>query len=334
MKLTTLQRILLFVAAALLGSSIFVAIWRIELEAPQYPEGLNLLIYANKLGGNVDIINGLNHYIGMQTLHAENFIEFTILPYIIGFFTAFSLLAAILANKKVANILFFSFVAFGIIAMIDFYRWNYNYGHNLDPNAAIIVPGMAYQPPLIGYKQLLNFGAFSTPDIGGWFFITAGLFMLTVFVTGTKLWDKKFTKNIVSLVVFGFISMLTSCSTDGPKQPKLHHTNCDFCKMTIANEKFIAQCVTDKGRVYYFDDIACMVRFKSENITIAFANFYIADFNNPAKYLKGSEAFLFKNEEIKSPMGGNIIAFSKQTDAEEFLQKHAATKVSWTELNK
>ncbi len=334
MKLTTLSRVLLLAAAVLLGSSIFVAIWRIELEAPQYPEGLNLLIYANKLGGNVDIINGLNHYIGMQTLHAENFIEFTILPYIIGFFAAFSLLAAIIANKKVAKILFFSFVAFGIIAMIDFYRWNYNYGHNLDPNAAIIVPGMAYQPPLIGYKQLLNFGAFSTPDIGGWFFILAGLLMLTVFAMGTKIWAKKFNKNIVPLVVFGFISMLTSCTADGPKQPKLNNTNCDFCKMTIANEKFIAQCATDKGRVYYFDDIACMVRFKSENTAFSIANFYIADFKNPTKYLKVSEAILFKNEEIKSPMGGNIIAFSKQTDAEEFTQKHAATKISWEELNK
>ena len=44
----------------------FVPIWRIDLDAPQYPEGLNLLIYANKLGGNVDIINGLNHYIGIN----------------------------------------------------------------------------------------------------------------------------------------------------------------------------------------------------------------------------------------------------------------------------
>lgn len=49
------------------------------------PEGLGLSIYANKLGGDVDIINGLNHYIGMKTLHAEEFIEFTVLPYIIGF---------------------------------------------------------------------------------------------------------------------------------------------------------------------------------------------------------------------------------------------------------
>ena len=57
--------------------------WRIELNAPQYPEGLIMLIYPNKLGGNVDIINGLNHYIGMKTLHTEDFIEFTLLPVII-----------------------------------------------------------------------------------------------------------------------------------------------------------------------------------------------------------------------------------------------------------
>ena len=64
--------------------------------------------------------------------------------------------------------------------MVDFYRWNYNYGHNLDPNAAIIVPGMSYQPPLIGYKQLLNFGAYSMPATGGMLFITTGILLLLV----------------------------------------------------------------------------------------------------------------------------------------------------------
>ena len=59
---------------------LFVPLWQIQLSAPQYPEGLNLLIYPSKLGGNVDIINGLNHYIGMKTLHTQDFREFTALP--------------------------------------------------------------------------------------------------------------------------------------------------------------------------------------------------------------------------------------------------------------
>lgn len=55
------------------------------LDAPQYPEGLMLEIWPNKIAGDVDIINGLNHYIGMKTLKTSDFIEFTVLPYIIGF---------------------------------------------------------------------------------------------------------------------------------------------------------------------------------------------------------------------------------------------------------
>lgn len=139
-------------------------------------------MYPNKLGGNVEVINGLNHYIGMKTLHAENFIEFTVLPYIIVLFAAFSFLVFFVNKKKWLYTLFYSFVSFGIIAMVDFYRWNYNYGHDLDPNAPIQVPGMSYQPPILGYKQLLNFGAYSIPDTGGWIFIGVGVLLLTAVI--------------------------------------------------------------------------------------------------------------------------------------------------------
>lgn len=181
-KITNLSRGLLIAAAILLAASIFVPLWYIDLDAPQYPEGLRLLIYPYKLAGDVEIINGLNHYIGMQTLHAENFIEFTVLPYIIGFFALLTLLVAIVGNRKLLYFLLGLFILFGIIAMYDFWKWEYNYGHNLDPNAAIKVPGMAYQPPLLGFKQLLNFGAYSFPDIGGWMFIGAGILMLVAVV--------------------------------------------------------------------------------------------------------------------------------------------------------
>ena len=62
---------------------LFFPMWQIQLTAPQYPEGLALKIYPNKLAGDVDIINGLNHYIGMKTLHTKDFIEFTILPFLV-----------------------------------------------------------------------------------------------------------------------------------------------------------------------------------------------------------------------------------------------------------
>jgi len=182
-KLSTFSRVLTGLCGLLLILVLFVPLWQIQLSAPQYPEGLVMKMYANKLSGNVDIINGLNHYIGMKTLHTEDFVEFTVLPYIVSFFAFFSVLVAmVLYLRKWLVTLSALFVLFGIIAMVDFWRWEYDYGHNLNPNAAIIVPGMAYQPPLIGYKKLLNFGAFSVPDTGGWIFIGVGVLLLTAVI--------------------------------------------------------------------------------------------------------------------------------------------------------
>jgi copper chaperone NosL len=177
-NLSTLSRILIFISGILLILVLFVPLWQIELEAPQYPEGLVLKMYPHKIGGNVDIINGLNHYIGMRTLHTKDFIEFTVLPYIVGFFALLCFIVVALKKQKWLTVLFTLFVIFGVVAMVDFWRWEYAYGHELDPDAPIQVPGMAYQPPLLGYKQLLNFGAFSMPDIGGFLFILVGLLLL------------------------------------------------------------------------------------------------------------------------------------------------------------
>ena len=72
------------------------------------------------------------------------------------------------------------FGLFGILGFVDFYRWTYVYGHNLSPDAPIKVPGMAYQPPIIGYKQLLNFDAYSQPDFGGYLLVVAGVLVAFV----------------------------------------------------------------------------------------------------------------------------------------------------------
>ena len=60
-----------------------------------------------------------------------------------------------------------AFVLLGGLGLWDFWRWEYDYGHNLDrENAIIVVPGMTYQPPLVGSKQLLNFTASAWPGAG------------------------------------------------------------------------------------------------------------------------------------------------------------------------
>lgn len=325
------SKMLLIVSAICLGISIFVPIWRIELDAPQYPEGLGLQIFSYKLGGDVDIINGLNHYIGMQTLHAENFIEFTLLPYIISFYALLMLITGIKGGKKMLLTTFIAFVVFGIIAMVDFWRWEYNYGHNLDPNAAIIVPGMAYQPPLIGFKQLLNFGAFSVPDIGGWLFIAAGLLAL-IAVAIEYGWLKKWIISKPAMLLIG-LAMLSSCGKNNPDPLVLNKDQCESCKMTYADIRFGAECITSKGKVYKFDDLSCMKAFSSNNKSAVIDQWYINDYNGNNVLIDATKAWYVSHETIKSPMNGNTAAFAQQNEAEKFASSFSGKVSTWEEIN-
>lgn len=180
--LHNITKIMLLVLGIGLIIAIFVPIWSIYLNAPQYPEGLSMFIHSNKVSGEYEIINGLNHYIGMKEIHADEFWEFKILPYALALFAVLCFLTAFFSRKKLLYFLTGIFLLFGVGFVIDFWRWLYDYGHNLNPHAAIIVPGMSYQPPLLGYKQLLNFEVWSYPNIGGGIMIAAGviLFILAI----------------------------------------------------------------------------------------------------------------------------------------------------------
>lgn len=173
--LKPLSRLVIVIAALIMISAYYVPLWQILMWAPQYPEGLEMKIWINTISGDVKIISALNHYIGMKHIEVEMFPEFTYMIYIVGFVIGFGLLTA-LVNRRVMLWLFAGLIALsGVAALVDFYLWGYDYGHNLDPTAPIVVPGMAYQPPLLGTKQLLNFTAFSGPDLGGWIFLTSGI---------------------------------------------------------------------------------------------------------------------------------------------------------------
>jgi len=182
-SLKPITRILVAASALILIVTLFVPLWQILMWAPQYPEGLEMKIWHNTLTGEVRTISALNHYIGMKTIEVSMFPEFGYIAYIIGFIIVIGLATAIV-NKRFMLVSFLSLIlATGVGALVDFYLWGYDYGHNLNPEAPIKIEGMSYQPPLIGTKQLLNFTAFSGPDIGGWIFIGIGalLFLLLVF---------------------------------------------------------------------------------------------------------------------------------------------------------
>lgn len=335
-KLSGSTKLMLFIAALSLVVVLFSPMWRIELDAPQYPEGLSLKIYANGLKGNVDIINGLNHYIGMKTLHNEDFIEFTILPYIIVFFALLFVLVIVVNKRWLLNTSFILFVLFGILAMYDFWKWEYDYGHDLNPDAAIKVPGMAYQPPLLGFKQLLNFGAYSIPDTGGWLFIAAGALLLACVMLewkknrqGTRKSGAAYAALVAAVIVF-----LSSCSA-GPEAIVTGKDNCSHCKMGISDIKYAAEIVTQKGKVYKFDDIVCLHSFiKDKTIDEKdIRDIYLSDFCQPHALIKSGEAFLLQGGSVHAPMNGDIVAFSSKDSVTKLAAALNATEINWQQVN-
>jgi hypothetical protein len=174
------HRITMAVAALLLLALYYFPIWSIALEAPQYPEGIGLDIYINTIEGkqpqDLQNINGLNHYIGMKEIQPDSIPELKFMPPIIAFLIVTGLIIAIWGNQKWVLAWLVLFLLLAVVGLVDFYLWEYDYGHNLDPNAAIKVPGMTYQPPLIGSKALLNFNAISLPHTG-FFFALASMVM-------------------------------------------------------------------------------------------------------------------------------------------------------------
>lgn len=335
-QMLAVHRILLIVSGVALLLVNYFPIWRIELDAPQYPEGLELLIYSDKLAGNVDIINGLNHYIGMKTLHTEDFAEFSVLPSLIIFFALLFVGAAVWGKRAGGYTALALFALFGIAAMVDFWKWEYDYGHNLSPDAAIIVPGMSYQPPLIGFKQLLNFGAYSMPAAGGWIFIFTG-----VVVAACMVREWLAARNAKRMLAEGRLAVMLlilpagaqSCGPSGAQPIQRGTDACAHCKMTISDLRFGCEMISKKGRAYKFDDVKCLVSFVGEgDFAKADAKaFYLADFKTEALF-PATEMSLMHSEQLRSPMGGNCAAFKDAAALVEAQKQFAGTVVVWEEL--
>ncbi len=315
MKLSNTTRLILGVASLSLIATFFVPLWQIMLWAPQYPEGLEMKIWHNNLSGSIDIINGLNHYIGMKHISVEMFPEFGYIGWLIGFLMLVGLAAAVFGSGRI--LFFFTLLSYvyGFAALYDFWSWGYDYGHNLDPNAAIKVPDMSYQPPLIGYKNLLNFTSYSGPDTGAWIIIVACLL-------ATVLWWWEFFKNrkiqrsrtgLTAVVIAVFTATTFTACTPAPEPIRYGEDNCFFCKMTLTDKRYGAELVTQKGKVYKFDDLNCLVNFlKTGEVTPENTAFTLATDFKTGQLIDVQQGFFLSNEALKSPMRADIACFTDQ----------------------
>ena len=164
-------------AAALLPLLLFVfPLWKITLEAPQYPTPLGMYIHINDFTDanphDIKSINLMNHYVGMKYI-PDAIPEFKVFPAGIIITTIIGLLIAFKANYKWYLYWGILMILLSTAGLYDFYLWEHDYGHDLDPKAIMKFTNpdgsvMGFQPPLFGSKDILNFTAHSYPQPGAY----------------------------------------------------------------------------------------------------------------------------------------------------------------------
>ncbi len=174
-------RVVLALAVIPLVLSFGRPLWRIRLEAAQYPKGLYMDIYAHKLdGGNhgqhIKEINTLNHYIGMHKVERAELADLDWIPFALGLLVLLTLRTAAIGNVRALVDLGVMTLYISGFAMARFVYKLYVFGHNLDPTAPIKVK--PFTPAIFGSKQVANFTTYSTPQIGTFL---VGLFALALF---------------------------------------------------------------------------------------------------------------------------------------------------------
>lgn len=185
------QFVLMLGAAGLAIASIPFVYWHIVLRAPQYPKGLFIDVYVDKIGPkrNVFEVDGLNHYIGMIKLTDAATIERAISIYAIPLVALLALVPFIWKNNW-AWLLRVPLIVYPFIFVLDLFAWLYYAGHSLDPHAPMSSSISEFTPKIIGEGTIGQFSTSANFEVGFYMALAASLIAL-----GVTIWEWR-TRNV------------------------------------------------------------------------------------------------------------------------------------------
>jgi copper chaperone NosL len=138
-------------------------------------------------------------------------------------------------------------------------------------------------------------------------------------------------KKILTFILFSTI--LLSCRVE-PEPLYFGKDACYTCKMTLMDQKFGAEIVSKKGKIYKFDDVNCMINFYSSGVEPKenIAHQLVIDFADPENLINAHEAFYIQSENIKSPMTSQVAAFSAIEQCDNHNKEWKGILLTWSKL--
>ncbi len=152
-------------AALLLMVSLLVPYWVLLLRAPQFPDGLTITAYVNRLEGDVGELEGLNHYVGLGSFNDAATFERSVAIIAIVVFAGL-LIAALLVHSRWVLLLVTPALIFPIVFLADLQYWLWDFGHNLDPAAPLAAAVGEFTPPIFGPAEIAQFDTLALPGPG------------------------------------------------------------------------------------------------------------------------------------------------------------------------
>ncbi len=168
---------------------------------------------------------------------------------------------------------------------------------------------------------------------------TGGMFLTPILRLGFKnnLGFIGFSHDLIALIRISVLLLLTlsfcTC-TPSPEPIKYGKDECEYCRMMITDNKYGSEIVTDKGKVYKFDSIECLIEFALEKNLVGDVNqtFLVTNFTNPENLIDARKAVYVHNDNFRSPMGLNVSAFESESEAQTFLSENDGKKLNWLDV--
>lgn len=127
--------------------------------------------------------------------------------------------------------------------------------------------------------------------------------------------------------------IFAGCSAD-PRPIAFGQDGCHHCKMTLMDPKFGAELVTEKGKVFVFDDVNCMLQFldTEDGKSNLYKHILVTDYETPNALIDASTAFYLKGEAFQTPMASQVVAFSDYKKMEHYKDGQGGVFLAWGEL--
>lgn len=131
-----------------------------------------------------------------------------------------------------------------------------------------------------------------------------------------------------------FLTVIFYACTPSPEPINYGKDECEHCRMMITDDKYGAEIVTDKGKVFKFDSIECLIELALEKNIAGDAgqSFLVTDFSTPEKLIDAKTAFYVHNDNFRSPMGLNVSAFESESNLTSFINDNGGKKLSWVDV--